>query len=242
MDPQALTQLILEHKWFALLALTIGFVVRMGKPDVVGPSLPSKWRAPLAIGLGVAGGFVVPVLQKLAGGAAPKDALVWGIGAALAAIAGHDTIIEGVRGGKEFSMPLLMKSGGGGGAGATVAAIFAVCMALVPLSTVTVTETGCGPDAMAQVHQVIDQIPGDVMDGISCVETVVLATQGPEDPVAIMASCARFGVDLAGIYKIVSSMISSQQGDAGVSGELSPQLAKEIRIAQAAKAKLARGK
>lgn len=239
MDPQALTQLILDHKWFAVLALTIGFVVRMGKPDVVGPSLPSKWRAPVAIAVGITGGFVVPMLQKLAGGSAPKDALVWGLGAAFAAIAGHDIGIEGLRDGKEIPVPFLMKKKDAS-AGAIVTGIFAVCMLVVPAGMLA-TEEGCTPAEQAQIGVAINQIPGDVMDGITCVASVVTATQGPEDPIAIVSACSKFGVDLAGVYKIVSSWVSQSKSDAGAP-EVSPQAAKLLRIQQNAKALLARGK
>lgn len=241
MDPQALMQLLLAHKWFAVLALTIGFVVRMGKPDVVGPSLPQKFRAPFAIAMGLAGGFLVPVLQKIAGGAAPKDALVWGLGAAFAAIAGHETFIESLRGGKEIPMPFMMKKNSGGGAGPLVAAIFGVCMMLVPIGIASET-TSCAAGTMQQIPQVIDAVPGDVMDGITCIADVVTATQAP-DPLAVVSACAKFGIDLTSVYKVVSSLISqkSPAADAAAS-EVSPQLAKLIRIQQNTKALLARGK
>lgn len=110
MDPQALSELISQHRWFFLAAILIGLAVRLLKSDTIGPAIPAKWRALVAIVMGVASGIAIPVLQKLGSGAPPKDALLWGVFAAFTAIAGHNVIVDAARGGKDVPMPsFLMK-------------------------------------------------------------------------------------------------------------------------------------
>lgn len=112
MDPQ-LSELISQHRWFFLAAILIGLAVRLLKSDTIGPAIPAKWRALVAIVMGIGSGIAIPVLQKLGSGVPPKDALLWGVFAAFTAIAGHNVIVDAARGGKDLPMPsFLMKSEG----------------------------------------------------------------------------------------------------------------------------------
>lgn len=108
MDPQALSELISQHRWFFLAAILIGLAVRLLKSDTIGPAIPAKWRALVAIVMGVGSGIAIPVLQKLGSGVPPKDALLWGVFAAFTAIAGHNVIVDAARGGKDLPMPSFM--------------------------------------------------------------------------------------------------------------------------------------
>lgn len=99
MDSQALLDLVLQHKWWALAALVIGTIVRLLKSDGPIPfNLPSKYRPWLAVALGVVAG----VVDKIATGTAWKDALAGGLVAALFAMGGHSLFVESARGGREF--------------------------------------------------------------------------------------------------------------------------------------------
>jgi len=105
MDPQQLIQFIIDQKWWAAVALVIGFVVRLIKSDTKLPiNIPPQYRIWLAMGLGVVAG----VCNKIASGTSWKDSLVWGLSAAIAAVLAHEGLIESARGGKELSIPGLM--------------------------------------------------------------------------------------------------------------------------------------
>ncbi|WP_394849723.1 hypothetical protein LZC95_20000 [Pendulispora brunnea] len=93
-----LVELLLDHKWVPFAALAIGAVVRVLKSDTPLPTVPTAWRPWLALGLGAVAG----VLQAVVGGTAWSKALLDGLTAALTAIAGHDLVIESLRGGKEL--------------------------------------------------------------------------------------------------------------------------------------------
>jgi len=98
MDPKALLALAQQHKWFALAALVIGLVVRLLKSDGPIPiNVPAKYRAWLAVGLGIVAG----VLDMIGAGTAWKEALLGGILAAFAAISGHQLVVESLRSGRE---------------------------------------------------------------------------------------------------------------------------------------------
>jgi hypothetical protein len=127
-----LLDLFLAHKWFAFSALLIGFVVRLLKSDTKLPfSLPPQYRAWLALGLGVADG----VLDALANGTPWTMALLGGLGAAMTAIVGHETLVEGLRSGIELPVPGLTKprdpsAGSKKAPPAAVAALVALFMGL----------------------------------------------------------------------------------------------------------------
>ncbi len=99
MDFQELPQLIAEKRWWALAAVAIGLLVRLSKADVPWlPTIPPEWRPRLALALGVAAAMA----KRIADGGTVEDALAWGLGAAAAAVVGHEVIIEGARRGQEF--------------------------------------------------------------------------------------------------------------------------------------------
>jgi hypothetical protein len=107
MDPNQLGDLIVQHKWVAVAALVIGLIVRVLKSDTTIPIVvPPLWRSWLALGLGVVSG----VLEKVSTGVTWTSAIVDGLVAGVLAIIGHETIIEGLRGGKELPIPGLMTS------------------------------------------------------------------------------------------------------------------------------------
>jgi small basic protein len=108
MDPQQLIDIVMQRKWVALAALVIGLVVRLLKSDTKIPiDIPPKYRVWLALALGGAAG----ALDKLAGqsNVTWTTALVQGLVAALLAILGHNVVIDSMRGGKEFTIPGLIK-------------------------------------------------------------------------------------------------------------------------------------
>lgn len=82
---------------FATVTLLIGAVVRLLKSDTPLPTVPPRWRASLAIALGVAGG----VVEALSVGTPWREAIIKGVAAGMTAIVGHDVLIEGARGGRE---------------------------------------------------------------------------------------------------------------------------------------------
>jgi len=116
-------ELAKAHAWLPLIALALGFVVRLSKSDAIGPVVPSKYRPWLAWALG-AGTFVVDSLM----GGAPVSAIIYGFGAPLLAILGHKLGIEKLRDGEEIPLPkFLQKKTGGSGPGAgTVTLVLAV--------------------------------------------------------------------------------------------------------------------
>lgn len=98
--------LAMNHQWIPLAALVIGLVVRVLKDDTrVLPTVPSKYRRPLAFALGLAAG----ALQMVAAGTSWKDALATAVVAPLLAIGGHHIGIDLLRGGREIPVPGLMK-------------------------------------------------------------------------------------------------------------------------------------
>lgn len=106
---QSALALCLAHAWLPLAALVIGFLVRIAKNDVPVPvNIPARYRSIAAIALGILSG----VVQAIVAGVSIPMALLQGLGAAMTAIAGHDVLIEGVRGGKEIDVVALAKSVG----------------------------------------------------------------------------------------------------------------------------------
>lgn len=106
MDPQVIFDLVKNHAWWALAALLIGIAVRVMKDDTIFPiTIPPRVRVYVAL----VGGIVAGSCQRLATGASWKDALLWGLSAAITAILGHEFVIESARNGKEIPVPGLMK-------------------------------------------------------------------------------------------------------------------------------------
>lgn len=86
---------------FATLALVVGLVVRLLKSDTPLPTVPARYRPFLALGLGAVGG----ALDALASGTPWQQAVLGGISAALAAMVGHEVIVEQLFGGREIGSP-----------------------------------------------------------------------------------------------------------------------------------------
>lgn len=103
MELQSILDLIERHQWVGLAAVIIGLVVRLMKDDTRFPplSIPPRWRPWVALALGVVSG----VLQAASTGTPWKDALLGGVVSACTAIAGHDTIVNSLRGGRDVPMP-----------------------------------------------------------------------------------------------------------------------------------------
>lgn len=102
---QQLLDLFSAHQYalltYAILALLIGALVRLCKDDSPIPLLakiPSVWRPRLAIALGIVGG----VFTSLASKVPLQAAIMQGVLAAFTAISGHELLVEGARGGREF--------------------------------------------------------------------------------------------------------------------------------------------
>ncbi len=107
MDQQQLVDLIVQKKWIALMALAIGLVVRLLKSDTKIPiDIPPQWRVWLALGLAPIAGAI----DHVAAGTTWTTAMVEGVIAAVMAIVGHATVIDSMRGGKEFVVPGLIKT------------------------------------------------------------------------------------------------------------------------------------
>lgn len=104
MNDAELVALLLEHKWLPALALVIGLVIRLLKSDVRGPTIPKKYRAPLAFGLGLSLG----VLQRKVSGASWLDAILTGLITGCLPILGHSVFVEKLRKGLELPIPGLM--------------------------------------------------------------------------------------------------------------------------------------
>lgn len=88
--------------WALIASLIIGSITRLLKEDVTFlPTVPASYRLVLvaALGLGSA------VLEKVSQGVTWQTALLGGLVAALGAVAGHEAIIERIRGGREIGGP-----------------------------------------------------------------------------------------------------------------------------------------
>ncbi len=110
MDQIELVQrLVADKAWVALTALAVGGLVRLLKSDRQVAwfpwAVPARWRALLALGLGVA----ASTLSLRARGSSWLQALlaggVEGLVAGGAAVATHDVVIEGLRDGRELGQP-----------------------------------------------------------------------------------------------------------------------------------------
>lgn len=103
-----LSALVAQHKWVPLAALAIALIVRLLKSDTKIPiDIPPNWRVRLAIALGCVSG----VLEAVTTGTGWTESIVGGLISAALAVLGHETIINSLRGGKEFVVPGLTKPG-----------------------------------------------------------------------------------------------------------------------------------
>ncbi len=108
MNAEQITALIKAHAWIPLAAIVIGLIVRLLKSDTKIPiDIPPRWRAPLAVLLGV----VASILDKVATGTPWKDAVIGGATATALAMVTHNLVIGSMRDGKEFVVPGLIKPG-----------------------------------------------------------------------------------------------------------------------------------
>jgi len=88
--------------YVAIAAAVIGLVVRLLKEDVSFlPTVPSKYRPAVALGLGLVAG----VLEAASRGTPWKQAVLDGLFAASAAIVGHGVFVDAMRGGRELGQP-----------------------------------------------------------------------------------------------------------------------------------------
>jgi hypothetical protein len=98
-------QYLVDDKKLAIFigALVIGMVVRLLKSDVKGPSIDPRWRM-LAVWILGVGQMVLNYGLHMSW----KQAAEYAVVSALMAVAGHETIIEWWRDGKELPLPGLM--------------------------------------------------------------------------------------------------------------------------------------
>lgn len=124
---EELFALIRAHQWVAVAAVVIGFLTRLLKSDTKLPiTLPPRVRPWLALVFGAASGM----LETIVAGTPVDEALLGGLVAALTAIAGHDALIEGLRGGREVPLPGLTKKKDGPTVTTTNATMLVLCVAL----------------------------------------------------------------------------------------------------------------
>lgn len=105
-DVQQFAQLAAEGRWFLALSLLVGFLVRLLKDDGAvkwfPATIPAAWRAPAALALGV----VMATLRLTGNGMAWWPAILAGIAEGLtagsSAVAGHQVLVESLRGGREL--------------------------------------------------------------------------------------------------------------------------------------------
>lgn len=109
--------LIVAHAWVALAAVLVGLLVRLAKTDWFEQKLApisARFRPLVAIGLGLVSG----ALEHAAMHQPWVAAFLGGLVSAAIAVLGHDTVIEGMRGGREL---------GDGPGPSTTTATFVAC-------------------------------------------------------------------------------------------------------------------
>ena len=100
-DPSQIMLWIRAHQWAPVIAVIVGLVVRLVKDD--GAKLPAPWRAPFAALVAI----TITASAAIVGGGAWQGVLENGLISFALAVIGHETIVEGVRGGVEIPMPFL---------------------------------------------------------------------------------------------------------------------------------------
>lgn len=102
MDTNYITNLVKDHSWVPLAALIIGALIRISKDDKAVAwfpvSIPPRWRPWAAMILGAAAGCLDSVMS----GTPWSQAALSGVTASALAMAGHDVIVEGARGGRDI--------------------------------------------------------------------------------------------------------------------------------------------
>ncbi len=103
MDQSVILDLAAKHQWVLISSIVVGFIVRLLKEDTRFPpfAVPARWRPVLALALGALSGS----LQAVATGIPWRDALLGGLVSGSLAIAGHGTIVEALRDGKDIPLP-----------------------------------------------------------------------------------------------------------------------------------------
>lgn len=104
-DIDTAIRLAREHSWVPLAAVVVGIFVRLAKDDRVVRwfplAIPPRWRAIIALSLGLTAG----VLEALRGGDTWGSAIVGGVMAGVLPIAGHEIVVQGLRGGRDIGQP-----------------------------------------------------------------------------------------------------------------------------------------
>ena len=105
-DPVQVWTWVHTHQWAPIIALGVGLAVRLVKDDsAIGLKLPAPWRPWFALLLTT----VVAGSAAILGGMAWKTVVENDLLAFAMAVLGHETIIEGARGGVEVHIPFLTK-------------------------------------------------------------------------------------------------------------------------------------
>ena len=85
--------------WVMVAAVVVGSVVRLLKSDTPIPiTIPPRWRAVVAMALGLLAG----VMERVVGGTAWTQAIVDGLLAGGLPVVGHELVVESMRDGKEI--------------------------------------------------------------------------------------------------------------------------------------------
>jgi hypothetical protein len=94
MEPQidivAVWNYIAAHQWVPLLALLVGACVRLLKDDTVLPTIPTKYRAWAALGMGLLGS----TLQAVVAGTPWSQAILHGLAAGFSAIMADNLFVK----------------------------------------------------------------------------------------------------------------------------------------------------
>lgn len=105
-DPATVLQWVTAHKWAPLIALIVGLLVRLVKADTKLPSeLPAVFRPYFALFLSFAAADALAVM----GGTPWVTVTETALAGFVLAVLGHQTIVEGMRGGVEIPVPGLTR-------------------------------------------------------------------------------------------------------------------------------------
>jgi hypothetical protein len=94
-DITDLPALIAAHRWPVVAAIVIALIIRLTKGDIAStPTIPARWRSLVSLGLGILSGAASAVIAGTPWG----TALLEGLAAGVAPIAGNEAIFEGILG------------------------------------------------------------------------------------------------------------------------------------------------
>jgi hypothetical protein len=131
--------------WVPIATLIVGSLIRLAKSDRAVAWFPvaisPRWRAWIALGLGV----VLGVLQKLALGGSWVEAIGGGLSAGIAAITGHELIVESLRDGRDIGEAKRPPLAPGTLRPPTAPPISLKPPPLPPLAMLALVLLGCGP-------------------------------------------------------------------------------------------------